>query len=405
MSRRARAVAALAALLALLQACGPGPAAAPAAQGADAISRTEGQAITGAEGWRWIPFPDSTCTDAVADPATGRYTFTTSTTGLAIRWGPETSTDVVVFLQGGGACWDWVTCGGAAPLVDKTAIGGPFGPAEFARDIYAKYPASWIRPENLPAALRDATVVFVPYCTGDVHGGDKVTTYQPLVPGGGAVTWHHVGHANLVAFLRRLGPTFPAPGRLVVAGSSGGGFGTLANYVTMRDRWPAAKAYLVDDSAPPLVGDDIPAANRAAWYASWNLGVSLDAFCPGCRQDLSQGLREILKRHPRDRVALVEHLQDAVIRGFYGTYTLDTRTFPPAPVAGPMAASTFEAALRRLGTTVLDPSPNGRYLFSAGDAHPTLEDPGRVTTPAPGLTAWLQQMLSDDPAWGSVSAP
>jgi hypothetical protein len=402
MSCRPWAPASLAVLLPLLLSCGSSTPSAAAPQDGAAITRSEGQDVAGASGWRWIPFPDSTCTDAVADSA-GRYTFTTSTTGLAISWGPESSTDLVVFLQGGGACWDWVTCGGAAPLVAKTAIGGPFGPAEFARDIYAKYPASWIRRENLPEALRDATVVFVPYCTGDVHGGDKVTTYAPLVAGGASVTWHHVGHANVLAFLRRLGPTFPSPRKLVVSGSSAGGFGTLANYVTFRDRWPGAKAYLVDDSAPPLIGNDIPAATRSAWYASWNLGASLDPFCPGCRDDLSEGLRTLLARYPSDRMALVEHLQDAVIRGFYGTYTISASS--PSLVIGAMPASTFEAALRRLGTTVLDPSPNGRYLFSAGTAHPTLDDPGQVTTPPPGLPAWLEQMLSDDPTWRSASDP
>lgn len=399
MPGRLRALAPLAVLLPLLPACDPSAPAASAPQGA-AIARTEGTPIAGADGWRWVPFPDSTCTDAIADPATGRYRFATSPTGLAIAWGPPSSADLVVFLQGGGACWDWVTCGGAAPLFDKTALAGPFGPAEFARDLYARYPRSWLRREQLPAALRDATVVFVPYCTGDVHGGDRVTTYAPPVPGAGAVTWHHVGRANVLAFLRRLGPTFPAPRRLVVAGSSAGGFGALANYVAFRDRWPAARSFLVDDSGPPLAGDAIPPATRAAWYARWNLGASLDGFCPGCRSDLSQGLRTLLARYPSDRMALLSHLQDAVIRGFFGTITL-----APAPVLGPVPAATFEAELRRLGATVLDPSPNGRAFFTSGDGHPTLEDPVQVTTPPPGLGAWLEQMLSDDPAWVSVADP
>jgi hypothetical protein len=401
MSVCVRAHACLVVLLPLLAACGGSPPAATAPLDGPVIGRTEGVPIAGADGWRWVPFPDSTCTDAVADPVTGRYHFETSTTGLAIAWGAETSSDLVVFLQGGGACWDWVTCGGAAPLVDKTAIGGPFGPTEFARDIFAKYPGSWIVRANLPAALRDATIVFVPYCTGDVHGGDRVTTYQPLLPGGAPITWHHAGRANILAFLRRLGPTFPTPHRLVIAGSSGGGFGTLASYVTFRERWPAAaRAYLVDDSAPPLIGDAIPPSTRAGWYTSWNLGAALDPFCPGCRTDMSQGLRELLARYPGDRMALVSHLQDAVIRGFYGTITLT-----PTPTVGPMPAATFEADLRRLGTTVIAPASNGRYFFTAGQGHPTLEAPGSVTTPAPGLPAWLQQMLSDDPAWASQADP
>ena len=387
-------------LLPLLQACGgSSPAAAPAPQDGQPIARTEGQPISGAEGWTWVPFLDTTCTDAVKDPATGRYRFGASATGLAVSWGAATSTDLVVFLQGGGACWDWVTCGGAAPLLDKTASAGPFGPAEFARDVFDRFPASWLRRANLPAALRDATVVFVPYCTGDVHGGDRTTTYPPPL-GGAAVTWHHAGRTNVLAFLRRLGPTFPAPARLVVAGSSGGGFGALASYAAFRARWPAARAYLVDDSAPPLAGDAIPPSTRAGWYASWDLGAALDPLCPACRQDLSQALRELLRRFPADRMALVSHLADAVIRDFFGTVTLT-----PSPAIGPLPADRFEAELRKLQAAVLDPSPNGRAFFTAGDGHPTLDDPGRQATPAPGLPAWLEQMLSDDPAWASVTDP
>ena len=360
------------------------------------IARTEGTAI-GVTGWTWIPFPDTTCTDAVAQPS-GAYQFSTSATGLAISWGPETSTDVVVFLQGGGACWDFFTCGGAASLgADKTAATGPFGPQEFAADVYEKYPKSWVRRENLPPSLRDATIVFVPYCTGDVHSGDKVTTYA--FPGLPPITWHHVGHANVLAFLKRLGATFPSPQKLVVAGSSAGGFGSLSNYPAFRAYWPAAKAYLVDDSGPPLAGDAIPMTTRDAWYASWNIGASLDAFCPSCPTDISQGLRELERRYPEDRIALLSHLTDLTIRGFFGTFTLTP------PYVTPMPADEFEAALRSLGTTVMDPAtPNAKYFFTAGDQHPTLEDPTVVTTPMP-LEEWLELMLSDSTSWKSASDP
>jgi hypothetical protein len=365
------------------------------------IARSDGTAITGAAGWTWIPFPDTTCTDAVEiEPLPGvlQYRFSTSATGLAISWGAEASTDLVVYLQGGGACWDFVTCGGARSFgIEKTAATGPFGPQQFAADIYEKYPRSWVRRENLPASLRDATIVFVPYCTGDVHSGDEVTTYSfSELP---SVTWHHAGHANVLAFLKRLGATFPSPRKLVVAGSSAGGFGSLSNYPAFRWYWPDAKGYLVDDSGPPLAGDAIPEATRDAWYQSWNIGASLDPFCPSCAADYSQGLRELVRRYPEDRIALLSHLEDSVIRGFFGTFTLA----PPGLV--PMPAEEFEAALRSLGTTVLDPAtPNAKYFFSEGDAHPTLEDPTVVTTPAP-LADWLELMLSDSPAWTSASDP
>jgi hypothetical protein len=362
------------------------------------ITRTEGAAIANAPGWTWVPFPDALCTDATVTSG-GAYQFGSSSTGLAVSWGPESSQDVVVFLQGGGACWDFFTCGGAKLLgIDKAASTGPFGPAEFASQVYARYPSSWIRRANLPAALVNATIVFVPYCTGDVHAGDRVTTYSPPLPGLPAITWHHVGHANMTAFLKRLGATFPNAGKAVLAGSSAGGFGALASYEAFRAYWPHATSYLVDDSGPPLQGNAIPASTRDAWYASWNMGASLDAWCPGCRSDMSEGLRQIAARHPQDRVALLSHLQDNVIRSFFGTYTL-TPSFSIAP----MSASAFETALRSLGTGVMAPTPAQRYFFPAGTSHPTLEDPTAVTTPSPGLAAWLQLMLSDSASWTSAS--
>ncbi len=390
------------ALLAAAAACGggesgsaPGGDGTPPPLGAP-ISRTEGTAIAGATGWTWIPFDDAFCTDAVRQPS-GAYQFGTSTTGLALSWGSPASTELVVFLQGGGACWDFFTCGGAPDLVPKTASSGPFGPEEFARDIYEKYPRSWVRRENLPDALRDATIAFVPYCTGDVHSGDAVATYASPLAGRPSITWQHVGHANVLAFLKRLGATFPAATRLVVSGSSAGGFGSLSNYPAVRRYWPDAKGYLIDDSGPPLAGDAIPASSREAWYARWGMGASLDGFCPECRADLSQGLREIAERYPDDRLALLSHLQDLTIRGFFGTFTL-----VPTPALTPMPADRFEAGLRSLGATVMDPATaNARYFFTAGEQHPTLEDPTVVTTPPPGLEPWLELMLSDSASWES----
>jgi hypothetical protein len=72
----------------------------------------------------------------------------------------------------------------------------------------------------------------------------------------------------------------------------------------------------------------------------------------------------------------------------------------PALVAKPPAE--FEAALRRLGATVMDPV-GARWFFTAGDGHPTLDDPGAITTPPPGLGPWLELMLSDAPEWTSAS--
>ena len=387
---------AAAALLALAAACGDPADSTPPALGP--IAPGQGTDIAGAPGWKWIPFNDAWCTDMLAPGV-----FTRSPTGLAVSWG--TGKDLVIYLQGGGACWDFITCGGAASLVTgtPTASTGPFGPNQFAADIYARYPNAWVRRDKMPTAIATATVVFVPYCTGDVHTGDRVTTYASTIPGLPAITWHHLGHANLEAFLRRLAPgvALGAGDRLVVAGSSAGGFGALANYPTIRARWPSAKAYLVDDSGPPLAGDAIPPASRAAWYASWNMAAALGSFCPECSGDLSQGLVHVLASYPTDRVALLSHTRDAVIRDFFGTQS------PSPPFLTPKDPAVFEAELRALGTAVIAPTANGRYFFTlgitSGTGHPTLEDPTVITAPAPGLAAWIEAMLSDSVDWANAA--
>ena len=61
--------------------------------------------------WTWVDFPDSSCDDGTP-------------TGIGVN--PGTSSDVLVFMNGGGACWDAQTC-----LVNNTSAHGPFGGVQF----------------------------------------------------------------------------------------------------------------------------------------------------------------------------------------------------------------------------------------------------------------------------------
>ena len=71
--------------------------------------------------WTWVDFPDSACSDG-------------STTGIGIS--PSSSTNLVIFLEGGGACGDYATC-----YVNHFAVLGPFGQAEFNSQLSANSPA------------------------------------------------------------------------------------------------------------------------------------------------------------------------------------------------------------------------------------------------------------------------
>jgi Pectinacetylesterase len=309
--------------------------------------------------WTWVDVPDSACDDG-------------SPTGIGVN--PGTGPDLVVVMNGGGACWDYLTC-----YVLNTAIHGPFGEPEL-RALEARDLPGSILDRGLPGnPFQDATLVFVPYCTGDTHGGDNVAAY--LGPGDSR-TYHHVGHANIVAFVKRLAATWPSPRKLVVSGGSAGGFGSVVNYDTFRRAWPGAETYLVDDSGPPLERGAIPQGLLNAWYESWRLDLALDPICgEACRTDHSAGLAAVLAKYPADRIALLSSLQDQVIAGYF-------------VLSGPQ----LEQELRRLAADVLDPAPNARYFFVPGSSHTMLKTPAAFSQGVPLLT-WLGQQVSGDPAW------
>ena len=327
--------------------------------------------------WRWIPFPDSTCGNGL-------------TTGLAVDWLPPAdggTDDLLVFFDGGGACWNYATCAAGA------AVDRGYDSAKFQVEARDYIPCSLTDRALLPPSLAGATIVFVPYCTGDVHGGDNVVEYGVWPD---VITWRHKGHANVMAYLKRLGATFPNPGKVVVAGSSAGGFGALVNYEAFRWYWPDARGYLIDDSGPALVANDVPADFRQAWFANWRLGVATDPFCLDCRYDFSMAFTELSEMHPDDRLALVSYTQDTVM----GPFMLDTGT-------------QFETDVRQLESEVLRPTSNARAFYDDGGGHMLLTPVGVCgagsyvathVTGATALDAWLQAMVDDQP-WDSVLPP
>jgi hypothetical protein len=135
------------------------------------------------------------------------------------------------------------------------------------------------------------------------------------------------------------------------------------------------------------VGDDIPAWLRDAWYDAWNLGVALDAFCVGCRSDMSVGITELSKRHKADRLAFLSHTRDSTMSAFL-------MYLNPAD---------FESALGRLQAGAFAPTANARVFYVDGASHMLLHRVAAQQTPSTALRDWLEAMVSDDAGWASVT--
>jgi len=285
------------------------------------------------------------------------------------------SANLLIILGYGGLCWDATTC-----WVTNTASHGPIDATDFANAI--PFLANTILDRNLAGnPFATWNLVVVPYCTGDLHAGDNTVVYDT---GQALHTHHHAGHANVRAFLRRLGPTLPAPEKVVLGGVSAGGYGALFDFSTVRARWPAAQAYVLDDSGPLIASS--PFAFVESWFTNWRLDQVTDPICGApCRNDLSLVVSSLAALYPSDRIALVSSLQDNVIGNIFGLSGVD-----------------FEMALLELAGARMDPTANARYFFLSGDTHGQLLAPAGVSVGGVELLDWITQLVNDDPSWASV---
>jgi hypothetical protein len=314
------------------------------------------------ETWEWVAFPDSKCANG-------------QPTGIGVNQ-TDRSDDLMVFFQGGGACWDVNTCFvlNSAVNIESGYTGARFenepvrGASAFDRD----------NPDN---PFRDLNWVFVPYCTGDLHAGDNVKRYTAL---GQTRDLHHVGAINVEEFLARLGPTFGDANRVFVTGSSAGGYGAQLNLHRFDQAFPDAELHLLSDSGPLVQ----PFGGR---YAEWNAAWSLQApaGCEGCTASadgMSHWFDYLVDAYPEVRFALLSYDADQVIHLFFG--------YP--------IGDSFANALRTMLDEQYAPAPNAEAFVLPGTQHVLL---GGLTQIQAGdetsLSDWVQAWM-DGEGWQTV---
>lgn len=161
---------------------------------------------------------------------------------------------VVFFLEGGGACFSAATCGPASPtftrnLVDRAGADAPGGAGIFDLDDDRNPFADW-------------SMVFVPYCTGDLHLGDATQDY------GDGIVVRHNGAINANTALTATAAAFPDAREVVVAGSSAGSASAPVYAGLVPDLLPAADVTLLADGSAGYPDDEgITAAVGLLWGA------------------------------------------------------------------------------------------------------------------------------------------
>jgi hypothetical protein len=309
-----------------------------------------------ADQWTWVDFPASKCAGGTP-------------TGMAVD--PHAgSTDLVIYLEGGGSCTSATTCWGATPKANNLA---GYDATTFANAEQRKYPfLDRNRAGNPFAAMNMA---YIPYCTGDLHIGTIETDFTVDNATKPTFFW---GARDLDLFLARLAPTFAHVQHVWIVGTSAGGFGSFLTYDHVAKAF-ATRVDLIDDSGPPLTVKG--GSNNTATFTAW--GFVAPAGCDPCTK-FADVLAHDRALQPSSRFGFLSFTHDPTISADFG-YTLDEY----ATVIEDLAAS-------------IDKDPQARsFLDTTEQSHVVMSDPALTTQYLP----WLTQMVTDDPAWAATSVP
>jgi len=256
--------------------------------------------------WVKVEIPGTVCSDG------SQYRFW--------YYDSPTSNNMVISYEGGGACWDYPTCSGQAGDL------GAAHPNGIPTDYITQFEPQYVSPiidgadPGIPGRARNPIdtngwdMVYVPYCTGDVHVGNRVVTYTDPTGANPPIVFRHNGYNNSVAILNFLHGRFPSINKLLVTGFSAGGVASAATFYTARRTLNPTKAYLLDDSGPAF-----PAPNstynsyplQQLIKTQWNL-TSLYSSLPASfnPNDLGSINAMVATQFPSDLMAISAYNSD-----------------------------------------------------------------------------------------------
>ncbi|MDX2415845.1 MAG: pectin acetylesterase-family hydrolase [Xanthomonadales bacterium] len=218
--------------------------------------------------WAWIPLEDTLCRDG-------------SKTGIGVRLSPGASA-VMIYLQGGGACYDAKSCAqnASAPIAGKN-----FSRAKFYDWVNTLGNQGVFNTKNSSNPVAGWNHVYVPYCTGDLHGGDRKNALVPGVPD----KQQFVGYRNLRNILKRVAPYFRNADDVALIGASAGGFGVLINYPQVVEAFGGRSVAALVDSAP-IIPESAIRTSCFQRKVITTFDLQLPDSCPECADPSKGGL-------------------------------------------------------------------------------------------------------------------
>jgi hypothetical protein len=238
------------------------------------------------------------------------------------------SDKLLIYFEGGGACTTNGFCNFNPPNVDSVLTGDgqtvlgtalAVGPGRQQPGVYNGGILDGIFAEgNTANPYNGWNMVYIPYCTGDVHFGSNDAAMVPGLP----MPQKMVGYKNTREFMSRLVPTFKDRlTGIVVTGASAGSFGAALNYSMVSDSFSPVRVDAVLDSGAPFEDQYWPPCLQKSWRELWKLNDSMPPDCDTCFNADGGGMIGLadflIKKHPVGNIAAISSVHDEVIRLFF----------------------------------------------------------------------------------------
>lgn len=212
--------------------------------------------------------------------------------------GNQGSNNVMFFMEGGGAEW---------PVNDvATGLAVQF---TFTDNISFK-------SRDAENPLHDWNIIYVPYCDSSIHSGNNEMMYKSA--GATEETMHYFwGMRDTIASINVMKKLYPNPDKILVTGSSAGGFGTYLGWAMVKYAFPKTKTYILNDSGVGFWNPD----DLATWNIilnSWQIGALIPSECTKCKGTVMTYLYETYMDYDSQvRIGMFSSYKDKIISQWF----------------------------------------------------------------------------------------
>ncbi len=294
---------------------------------------------------------------------------------------PGTVNRVIIDFIGGGACWNQLTCSVANQIFEPTV--------DSVREaVQANDPRGFYDHDNPENPFKDWYHVVIPYCTGDIHWGDAITTYGK---GTDAVVINHKGAVNTRAVLDWVYESFSAPEDIFVTGCSAGSYGSALWAPWIMQHYPNARVSQFGDSGAGIITKSFFEDS----FPSWNAEQAFPSFIPA----LDPAKVDLLSTELPDLYAGVGNFFPTQRVSQYNTTFDENQTFYYIAMGGEGGAEAWSKKMLGSVKEIEQRAANFGSFGAAGEQHCILPYDNFYSVNVDGyrLVDWLKDMVAREP--------